>query len=893
MGIAVSIVSAVLKSVVGNNLGSGLFNKLADIVIDEVSEKSINEITGFINGEKSKIDNILSKENLRSIGILEDNIDYIVAEIKDFFSEIDITDEVFRQCKYGNTNLKVFLWNKYCKCKNEYIECENEIKQCLYVVAGALINLVRESKEFEKDVLIYISNSVDNTNAGLKKISNYMKDNFDKLDNNGQIMLNILLAILEQIQKMNMQDNKDKSILDEGKKFKKNRKEDYIRSWNSKLFLQLCNNDNPLNLADTFIVPDYEIHTHIKKVHNCSENRHFEYCNDDTLTDFIHKFMTYNQSLTMLISGVPGSGKSSVISWIADEYKDDERIIILRFRDWKRIVLEKTLLYAICTKLECEEEDLEDIILILDGFDEIKALDIREDLLNSFLTDIKDLKNFKCIITSRPTYINSEYFHYTVVLKKFDIEKVSTFYRKITGKRLDKKEKIESNLEVLGIPVILYMSIMAEIDISEKHTEPELYSCIFAEEGGIFDKFSYKGTGYDVGNQILRDPKNIKKYLSFLKKVAYTMFEKNNLLLLKKEYEIPKLEFQGKNINILEFPIKYLFEHSCQNIEFIHKSIYEYFVAEYFFSSMDKVIAKDQSPKKLARILGRSLIKNSLSPEVLAFLKYKIQNSKLNDAFDVVNKTFQLMMRNGMTYYLNKQYKNTIKCEMNIFRNMLEIIHLWEKDYYVCDTSIYTYLRFGEQYLNLKYLKINQSKEVSRNKRVDLSGANLCNAYLNGSDLSNMNLYKADLSGAKLEGANLRNADLRKASLRGSDLKGANLELSNLRNADLEDADLSGSILNKTNFRETNLKEAKFYKANLVEAFFRESNLKGAILEGANLSKADFIETNLEQTNLEATNLTGTIFDDNQVEYLRKRYELYNVKVFNRKSTELQNYLDY
>ena len=41
---------------------------------------------------------------------------------------------------------------------------------------------------------------------------------------------------------------------------------------------------------------------------------------------------------------------------------------------------------------------------------------------------------------------------------------------------MDKKENIESNLEVLGIPVILYMAIMSKVDISENLSKPEIYN---------------------------------------------------------------------------------------------------------------------------------------------------------------------------------------------------------------------------------------------------------------------------------------------------------------------------------------------------------------------------------------------------------------------------------
>ena len=98
---------------------------------------------------------------MKSIGISEDNIDYVITEIKELLSKIDITDEVLRQCKYDSMNLSVFLWDKYRECKNDYIECESEIKRCLFAVAEALIKLVRESDDFEKDILIHISNAVD------------------------------------------------------------------------------------------------------------------------------------------------------------------------------------------------------------------------------------------------------------------------------------------------------------------------------------------------------------------------------------------------------------------------------------------------------------------------------------------------------------------------------------------------------------------------------------------------------------------------------------------------------------------------------------------------------------------------------------------------------------
>ena len=178
----------------------------------------------------------------------------------------------------------------------------------------------------------------------------------------------------------------------------------------------------------------------------------------------------------------------------------------------------------------------------------------------------------------------------------------------ISGQTIEMGEKYYNEaLDVLGIPVILYLALMANIDIGKNPTKPELYYRIFAEKGGIFDKFYKKGIEYDSGRQILRNSKNIKNYLNVLRDIAFKMFEKKSLILSVEECTIPKLEFESNKVNILEFPIKYLFENSETKIEFIHRSIYEFFVANKLlesFQSADKI-----SKYELANVFGKNLSK--------------------------------------------------------------------------------------------------------------------------------------------------------------------------------------------------------------------------------------------------------------------------------------------
>ena len=829
MSVAVEIVSAILKSIVSNKVENELAKNLIEISSDSIFETYIPEIVKFIYEGKSQIEKVLSKENL---SFSDNKCDFVVAEIKDLVSNIELTDEIYRKCKYNAEDLKNFLWSKYSELKGNNIEYENDIKKVLFLIAKELLTLKKESEEFETDLLIHISNTVDDTKTEVQKLFEDTNNNSNKLDKNAQILIQIqqiLQILLEKIQT----NNKDNDIIN-NKEFQNNKKKDYIKNWNSRLFLHVDNDENPLTLADTFITPDYKIHKQIKRI---------RFSNEDALDNVIDKFIKYDRTSTMLITGVPGIGKSSITSWIANRYKDNDRVLILRFRDWEPEELEKELLKAIYNTFGYKKSDLDNKILVIDGFDEIKLLYERDRLLDIFLNNITEFNNFKCIITSRPAYIHARRFENVIDLQEFGIDKVDSFYEKITGNNLKEKKKIESNLEVLGIPVILYMAIMSDVDIEGNPTKPELYNRIFAERGGIFDKFCSEGISYDKANQILRDPKNIKKYLKFLANIAFEMFESNTLLLQKEKSSIPELEIGEGKISVLEFPIKHLFESTEFNVEFIHKTIYEYFVSEYIFHSIYESIKL--STDKLAGVLGKLLKKNILSLEILEFLKYKIINSRLKDEFHILNESFDLMLQDGITYHTGICYKNSMDCEMNVFANMLEIIHMWDKDILEVDIAVVNYIQYNKRLkLNLKNLILEKAHLIGTN----LSGANLSGANLSGANLTEANLSGANLSGVNLIGANLSGANLTEANLSGVNLIGANL---------------SG--------------------ANLTEA-----NLSGANLSGTNLTEANLIETDLIDANL-----INAILDEEQVRYLEEQYNLEGIKIYLEKTKEIIGYEEY
>lgn len=135
-----------------------------------------------------------------------------------------------------------------------------------------------------------------------------------------------------------------------------------------------------------------------------------------------------------------------------------------------------------------------------------------------------------------------------------------------------------------------------------------------------------------------------------------------------------------------------------------------------------------------------------------------------------------------------------------------------------------------------------------------------CFSYLKLSScyLDLRDFYAANFKRAYLVGANLERANLR----------GANLERAYLEEANLGGANLMGAYLREANLEEAYLEEANLERANLVGANLVGTNLVGANLRGANLRGANLKNAtiegvrNIETADLLGANLKGTVLED-------------------------------
>ena len=226
MTAAVSMISAVIKSVAGERIGNKLLRDLFGVSVDKVSKEAIENIERFINEQKSELENILSKGNMESMNISQADRDYVVAEIKDLFKNIEITDDIMGQCQYDVSKLSAFLWQQYRESKKDnYIECKDSIRKGLSAVAETLIDLTHESDEFEKNCLIQIRNSVEEAKKSIHDNAQSICEKLEELEKSNR-------SIYDKINEdpaMKYQDGKEKKI--------KSRAKEYKDKWDENMFL--------------------------------------------------------------------------------------------------------------------------------------------------------------------------------------------------------------------------------------------------------------------------------------------------------------------------------------------------------------------------------------------------------------------------------------------------------------------------------------------------------------------------------------------------------------------------------------------------------------------------------------------------------------------------------
>ena len=169
-------------------------------------------------------------------------------------------------------------------------------------------------------------------------------------------------------------------------------------------------------------------------------------------------------------------------------------------------------------------------------------------------------------------------------------------------------------------------------------------------------------------------------------------------------------------------------------------------------------------------------------------------------------------------------------------------------------------------------------RHLSPGLRLDLNGAQLFRAKLDGANLTDAiftgaNLEQADLRAAivirtRFFGTRLVNADLQEA--RGEALMiEADLSSANLNKADLSDADLLYSTLKDAKLREARLDRVNLHGVNATNADFSSASLRSAVMSRAIFTNARFTDADRSDA-LESDVDLGASFDWRRLDAARR-----------------------
>ena len=861
MDILIGFAVAALKAGVLGVVGDGIEQALVDQGIDLGSD----QLKRYLEKVKRGLGQVLTDKSLKEMDVLDDQTAYIREEIKELLRSVSLDEDLFRNCHYDAKSLAEALYKKYAEQKKDFVEYKSEIQKVLYVMSEKAISLEKERDGFTADSLAHIINNQEEQMELIRKIW----DILNECMKNGMIY-------------------QDKAQKQEQNKRLPDRTEEYCKKWTENMFLNDFDEDDEeagvnIPLCELYQLPFYRLKGQNKDLENLEKR--LDRCTQGK--DLKNRML--------LILGQPGMGKSTMITWFVNRYQeredaDKKEMLVYRFTDldiewsFNSVGVEKheeRIDSVILKCLNMEIQDLNGKILILDGFDEVAVgnnrMEILSCLYNAWARDTR-IKDFSLLVTCRENYIEdlSQLLFPYITLQPWNEGQIDNFCRNygeyVYGEQAELQipeeaiEKMKKMRNIFGIPLLLYMTLALEITVKEESSVVEVYDQIFnLEKGGLYDRCLKRKTlfSYDRAHRIV----DIKKQIhQFSREISMWMFEHHpeQAAIPQNEYEKIRNKIFEKNDNVEKlrkkdvlignyFRIVHCYDGvDAEKLSFVHRSIYEYFVAETIFSEIREAVVEmtEEAQERLAGVLGYRLKKGKIDYTIGQYFKAKVSTltaayseEEKNNFYIWLEGAVGKMLNRGMLYYTEKnikEYSNVIEKELTCFLNVLDVLRLFldfsSRQYILQDVNQSQVMRYICCLISLK--RQDQFESID----LDLGRMVLCETDLRDMDLSGVDLKGVDLSRADLRGVNLRKADLSEANLNGTNLSGANLSTAKLRMAYLRRADLRQADLNEADLREADLREADLREADLREADLSRANLIGVKLNEADLRKTNFSE---------------------------------------------------
>lgn len=313
-----------------------------------------------------------------------------------------------------------------------------------------------------------------------------------------------------------------------------------------------------------------------------------------------------------------------------------------------------------------------------------------------------------------------------IKLQPFDKSQIKLFCKKYVKKNRsyisdNTIKNIVAKKDIFGIPLILYMILALNISVDSEGTIVDVYDKIFSlDNGGIYDRCIDKKSFGDRH----RISKIKEKIHNISRNIAIWMFENEpeKATISKKEFDIicnDKIndnDYDKQDVSIGNYfkLVRHTDGTETQEICFIHRSVYEYFVVETIYTSIEQYMYEltEENQEKIAGTIGYLLKQGELTLTMEDYLQYKFKkfiefyyNKKIEKFYKWCEGIFVKMLDKGMLYYSKKNichYSNIMYKEMICFVNMTIIIRIIFKE---CR------LQGKDNSFNIEYILEDETKE--------------------------------------------------------------------------------------------------------------------------------------------------------------------------------------
>lgn len=600
--------------------------------------------------------------------------------------------------------------------------------------------------------------------------------------------------------------------------FKYNQKNQFIEKWKSSLFLH-----DHIKLCDIYIQPSF----------NCKQYKTNE------IEKLILNYLADANRHVLFLFRNPGLGKSSLMSYFANMFKSIENYIFIKMHDLEPRTANNSLIDAVLDFLECRKRDLENAVIFLDGYDELRVDSKHYELCLEFITELKQI-SAKVIITSRLNYIDLNKYEFnrdfssSVVVELQPFNKAQMFkyiekFEYISHITMDKIKKSFNNkateIEVFGIPFILYLICSLNLNINHMKDIQSIYDKVFAFDGGLYDKIYDK----ESGHYLTQNPQCKRDLLNISMELAFKMFSTDKMFIENEIVDKEILSKFPKRKNTYALGNYYHIENN--KLYFVHKTFQEYFACRYLLSELERLLTEYINAQIDIETATKYFFKIFYCDN---YLFKRIENIFFNMVQNIETTKIELYKKTLYKFipYLYDLYINYIYSDITPKNNILK-----SQNYL---SSLYKIINF---FGLPTFGKLNQYKIslILRNKHYVIM--NIYNLLLDCSDLSGAYL-RGSFNQCKFYDVNFCRCDLHNSFINNTELTHCKLNVIYGENTYFNDSKLYG-----LKFSHSNMTSTKFYNTSCGESTITNVDFSYSVFNQCTFENVRFINCNFSHSN--------------------------------------------